>query len=200
MSAAERAYRFLLRAYPAGFRAAYGREMMLVFRDQRRASSAPGVRFWVELVADLLCSAVVERTDELRAGWDRNIQHEEGTMRPMAILAMLVGVLEAVNGLVELWAGGIRNGDGYSLAWGVLVVLVGALFLASGVALLRGARGAAAWGRGAALTCLVVFVLANLVHPRMSGFATLLGIGFPIALLIFLRLSGGGGRSRPEAV
>ena len=31
---AERIYRLLLRAYPADFRAQYGREMVLLFRDQ----------------------------------------------------------------------------------------------------------------------------------------------------------------------
>ena len=36
MSAGESVYRFMLRAYPSEFRAAYAREMSLAFRDLRR--------------------------------------------------------------------------------------------------------------------------------------------------------------------
>jgi hypothetical protein len=186
MSAAERAYQLLLHAYPATFRAAYGREMMLVFRDQRREVGAPGIRFWAELVRELVRSAAAERVDELRAWWDRDIQTEEEKMKPMATLAILIGALEVVNGSVELWAGGIRNGDGYSLAWGTMVALIGTLLVASGIALLRRAPSAAALARGAAVACLAVFACMFFVQGRMSVFATLLGTVFPVALLIFL--------------
>src|SRR3712207_8562016 len=50
---------------------------------------------------------------------------------------------------------------------------------------LRRARGAVAWARGAAVTCLAAFVFVGLVAPRLSVVAMMLGIGFPIALLIF---------------
>ena len=43
----ERAYRLLMRAYPADFRAQFEREMTLLFRDQLRDSRVIGVRFWV---------------------------------------------------------------------------------------------------------------------------------------------------------
>ena len=195
MSAAERTYQLLLRAYPAGFRAAYAREMTLLFRDQRREPDARGVRFWAELLWDVARSAPALRVEALRARWDRDIQPEEGTMKPMAILAVLIGAFEALNSLVEAWAGGVVNGDGYSLMWGILGAVAGALLLASGIALLRRATGAAAWARGAAVTCLAVFVFIDLVHPRMSILATVLGIGFPIALLLFLRW--GRGQSGP---
>ncbi len=38
-AAAERIYRLLLRAYPPDFRAEYGREMVLLFRDQCRRAT-----------------------------------------------------------------------------------------------------------------------------------------------------------------
>jgi len=65
--------------------------------------------------------------------------------------------------------------------------VAGALLVVSGIALLRRSRGAAAWARGAAVTCLVMFVVIGLMTPRLSILAMLLGIGFPLALLLFLR-------------
>jgi hypothetical protein len=197
MSAAERAYTLLLRAYPAEFRAAFGREMALVFRDQRREVGASGVRFWAAVVWDVARSAPALRVEALRARWDRGIQTEEGTMKPMAILAVLIGALEAVNALAEGWGGGVMNRDGYSLVAGTMGAVAGALLVAAGIALLRRTPGAAAWARGAAITCLAVFVFIGLVTPRMSIVATLLGIGFPIALLLFLRWTRGRGPSVP---
>lgn len=197
MSAAEWAYRLLLRAYPGGFRAAYGREMALAFRDQRREVGARGVRFWGAMVWDVARSAPALRVEVLRAWWDRGIQPEEGKMKPMASLAVLIGALEAVNALAEAWVGGMMNGDGYSLLGGTLGAVAGALLAASGIALLRRAPGAAAWARGAAITCLAVFVFIGLVKLRLSIFAIILGIGFPIALLLFLRWTRGRGPSVP---
>ena len=75
--------------------------------------------------------------------------------------------------------------------------VAGALLVTSGIALLRHAPGAAAWARGAAITCLAVFVFIGLVTPRLSIVATMLGIGFPIALLLFLRWTRGRGPSVP---
>ena len=195
MSAAERVYRLLLRAYPPDFRAAYGREMTLLFRDRRRYSGARGARFWVELLWDVARSAPALRADALRARWDRIIQAEEREMRPMAILALLIGAFEAVSAVVEGWAGGVMNHDLYSLMDGVLGTVAGALLVATGVALLRRAPRAAAWAQGAALVCLVLFVVVALVKSRMSVAFTVLGVGFPIVLLLFLRWSRG--RSTP---
>ena len=52
--------------------------------------------------------------------------------------------------------------------------------------------------RAASLSCLAVFVIVGPLKPLMSGFATLLGIGFPIVLLLFLRWRGG--NDQPSAV
>jgi hypothetical protein len=38
---------------------------------------------------------------------------------------------------------------------------------------------------------LAVFVLIGVAFPRMSIFSMMLGIGFPIALLLFLRFGRG---------
>ena len=91
MRAAERVYRLLLRAYPAGFRAEYGREMVLVFRDRRRDESARGIRFWSEMIWDVARSAPALRLDAFRIRWEEDIQTGEEKMRTMAILAVLIG-------------------------------------------------------------------------------------------------------------
>jgi hypothetical protein len=169
--------------------------MTLLFLDLRRELGARGVRFWAALVWDVVRTAPALHIAALRSRWDAEFHIEEGTMRPMAILGIVVGAFEALNAVAELWAGGVRNGDGYSLAWGTLVALVGALLLWSGIALLRRTATAAAWARGAAVACLAVFACMALVQPRMSMVATVLGIVFPVALLIVLR--GGRGRSGP---
>lgn len=198
MNAAERTYQLLLRAYPGPFRSAYGREMTLVFRDQCRAARTRGVGFWTAIIWDVARSAPALRLEVSRALWHRNFQTGEGaTMKmTMAILSILIGAVEAVNSLQEVWVGGALNRDGSMLIGGTIAVVAGVLLLAAGIALLRGSAKAAELALGAALTCLVVFVLVGLVKPQMSTFATLIGIGFPIALLLFLRVTRGQGPIR----
>ncbi|NUQ21988.1 MAG: hypothetical protein HOQ09_13650 [Gemmatimonadaceae bacterium] len=53
MSADARIYRLLLRAYPPRFRAEYGREMELIFRDQRRGEGGTGPGFWGRTLWDV---------------------------------------------------------------------------------------------------------------------------------------------------
>ena len=118
-------------------------------------------------------------------------------MKPMAILAVLIGALEAMGAGVEGWVGGVNGGDGYSLAWGAMVVTAGVLLVVSGVALLRRAPSASAWAHGAAIACLAAFASRVVIEGRLSMFATILGIAFPIALLVFLH--AGRGRSTPMA-
>jgi hypothetical protein len=197
MSAADRVYRLLLRAYPAEFRAAYEREMAQLFRDRRREASAGGVRFWAWLIWDMARSAPALRLEMLRVRPDGNIQIEGGTMKTMAILAILIGAMEAVNSVAEAWAGGIMLHGGYSLAGGAMGAVAGALLAASAIALLRRAPGAATLAQGAAIACLTVFVPIALLRPMFSIAATGLGIGFPMALLVFLRWTRRRGPSVP---
>ena len=96
----------------------------------------------------------------------------------------------------EVWVGGVVN-RGWPLLGGTIGIVAGTLLLAAGVALLRRSPNSAALAQGAAVTCLLVFVLTGLVVPQMSYFATILVIGFPIALLIFLRWTRGRESSVP---
>jgi hypothetical protein len=196
-SAAERIYGLVLRAYPAAFRTAYGREMLMLFRDRRRevADADGGVRFWVEMLWDVARSAPALRLEALRARRDTDIPTEGGTMKTMAILAVLIGAFEAVNSLAEGWAGGVVNHDAYSLTGGTLGAAAGLALLAAGVAMLLRSRRAAALARGVAVACVAVFAIVAVAAPRLSLLATILGVAFPIALLLFLRR--GSGKSVP---
>src|SRR5215210_2389005 len=128
MNVGERMFQLLLWMYPAHFRAAYGREMTVVFRDLRRQrQGVRGARFWAELLWDVGQSAPALRLEAFRAQWDSRIHTEEGKMKLMAILAMLIGAFEAVNALTEGWGGGVLNRDGYSLTWGISAVIAGTL-------------------------------------------------------------------------
>jgi hypothetical protein len=189
MSAADRAYRLLLRAYPREFRTRYAREMAMVFRDRAREAGANGVGFWVAMLLDVARSAPRLRLEMSRARRRGNIHIKEDKMKTMAILAMLIGAMEAVNSMAEAWAGGFVPHGGYSLAGGTIGAVAGALLVASAIALLRRTPGSAALAQGAAITCLAVFVAIALFRPIFSILATMLGIGFPIALLLFLRFT-----------
>jgi hypothetical protein len=197
MNVAERAYRLLLRAYPASFRAAYGREMLLVFRDRRREPDARGLRFWREILSDVAHSAPALRLDAWRIRSAEDIQTREEKMRTMAILAVLIGAVESVGALTEGWAGGITSGPGPWLAGVILAAAAGALLVAAGVAMLRRAPSARSWARTAAITCVVVVVLIRFMYAWMSIFSSLLGIVFPIALLLFLWWTRGRGPAAP---
>lgn len=191
MDAAERAYSLLLRAYPAAFRAAFGREMRLAFRDARR-DGRRGVVWWGELVLDVARSAPPLHAEQVRARL-RSPHHTEGTMKPMAMLAMAIGALEVVNSLVELYLGGIVLHDGVSMGAGVLGVVAGMLLALAGLALLRGGSSGATWAQGAAVACLLAFILIGVALPRLSGAAMLFGVAFPIVLVLFVRIGGGRG-------
>ena len=192
----ERAFHLLLRAYPESFRAAYGPEMTLLLRDMYRDSEDSRIRFWTTVAMDVMRSAPAERIGAFRSRWPRGTQTEDRTMRPMATLAIMIGMLEFVGALTEVWAGWAQIHDGYWLA-AVAVVVVAALLLASaGIVLLRGARGSVTAARVATVASLLGFAGASLIHPWMSIVARILGICVPVALLLFI---GRPRRSAPSA-
>jgi hypothetical protein len=197
MSPAERVYRLLLLAYPSGFRTEYAQQMTLLFRDRRREVGAMRLSFWAAMAWDVVRSAPALRLEAARARWTTNIQMKGGKMKTMATLAILIGAIEVLNSLGEAWAGGIVHHGWPSLVGGAVGVLAGALLAASAIALLRRSPGATALATGAAITCLAVFALVALLRPMFSIFSTILGIGFPIVLLLFLRGARRKGNSVP---
>ena len=178
-AAAERIYRLLLRAYPPDFRAEYGREMVLLFRDQCRESDVRSLGFWAAVICDVARSAPALRAE----AWRENTRTIEVIMKLASILTVVLGVFGIVNAVVE-WVAGSKGAidGGYVLAV-VLAVCASVLLLGAGAAIvLRRPQPA----RVALLVSLVLFIAARLLFPWMSIFAQLVGFGLPVALLIAL--------------
>jgi hypothetical protein len=182
---AERWYRLLLRAYPAAFRAEYEREMLLAFRQCRQDAVRPAAFFWAAMLWDIARSAPVLRLDAMRTHWLEDLHIREGAMKTMAMLAILVGAVEVLNSLIEGVAGGLHR-DGLQLLSVALCMIGGVVLVTAGIAMLRRGARARTHALGAAAACLVAFAVIALAAPVMSGLAMLLGIGFPIVLLVFL--------------
>jgi len=180
-SRAERAYDLLLRAYPADFRAAYGREMTLVFRDLVRERGAATADLWLEILSDVARTAPTLYAESLRARWNQNVRVEEGRMKPMGILAVLIGLVQTAGAVVELTAP--TTFPAYTV---LLAVAVGILLVVAGIALVRRSPRAAQLSTVAAVSWLALVAIVRVVHPWMSIFSMLLGVVFPIALLGFL--------------
>jgi hypothetical protein len=182
---AERWYRLLLRAYPAAFRAEYEREMLLAFRQCRQEVVRHAAFFWAAMLWDIARSAPVVRFEAMHGRAMDDLHIREGAMKTMAILATLVGAVEILNSLIEGVGGGLHR-DGLQLLSVVLCMIGGLVLVTAGVAMLRRGARARTHALGAAAACLVAFAVIALAAPVMSGFAMLLGIGFPIVLLLFL--------------
>jgi hypothetical protein len=188
-------YGWLLRAYPRDFRATYGREMRLAFRQLRVTRRESAGRFWVGMIWDILGSAARLRADEVSHHWKADLYNGGKKMKVMAALAIVIGALEALNSGSEAMAG-LRTGRP-EIGMLILVVaaLSAALLIAAGVALLARWRHAGAFARSAALTCLLVWGGIAALRPMFSGAASLVGIVFPAALLAFLYRDALRGRS-----
>jgi len=178
-AAAERVYRLLLRAYPPDFRAEYGREMVLLFRDQCRESDVRSLGFWARVFYDVARSAPALRME----AWRQNTRTMEVLMKLAAILTVLLGVLGILNAVVEWVAGSKGAIDGAYVLAVVLGVFASALLLGAGIAILLRRQQAA---RLALFASLVSVTAARLLFPWMSIFSQLVGFGLPVALLVAL--------------
>jgi hypothetical protein len=182
-AAAERIYRLLLRAYPPDFRAEYGREMVVLFRDQCRDGDVGTLGFWTTVMCDVARSAPALRVEAWRARGMVNTRTVEVIMKIAAMLTVLLAGFGVV-GAVGEWVAGSKGamGGSYVLAV-VLGVCASALLLGAGVAILLRSRQAA---RLALLASLALVVAARLLFPWMSIFSQLVGFGLPVGLLIAL--------------
>src|SRR5712691_5464636 len=185
---AERIYRLLLRAYPPDFRAEYEREMVLLFRDQCRESDVRTLGFWAADIWDIARSAPARRAEAWWTPGRENTRTIGGIMKFAAMLAVLVGVFGILNAMVE-WGAALTGTTGgmHALAL-VLGVFASALLLGAGAAILRPTQRGRQAARLALLASLVMSVAARLLHPWMSIFSQLVGIGLPVAFLIALYL------------
>jgi uncharacterized membrane protein YhaH (DUF805 family) len=104
----------------------------------------------------------------------------------VAVLAILVGALELLNTVGAATAVGRGGRSTASVMILVAAAIVAALLVGSGIALVVRRRRAIPFARLAALACLVVFAAIAALRPGLSIAATLLGIVFPIVMLVFL--------------
>jgi hypothetical protein len=107
-------------------------------------------------------------------------------MRILGGCAVLVGGLELLNTIIAAGAVGRGGGSGTGALLAVLVGAVSALLLASGIALLVRPRDAIAFARGSALAALIVFALLTALRPGFSMASMLLGIVFPVVMLLVI--------------
>ena len=185
---AERIYCFLLRAYPPAFRAEYGREMVLLFRDQCQESDVHSVGFWARVLGDVARSAPALRLEAWLTRWSENTRTMEVIMKLAAMLTVLLGVIGVLNAGVEWGAGAAQTIQGAHAVSLMLGVFASLLLLAAGVALLSGTPRSRQAARLALLASVVMIVAARILFPWMSIFSQFVGIGLPVALLIALYL------------
>jgi hypothetical protein len=126
----ERAYRFLLRAYPRELRGEYGEEMARLFRDLCREGVEDGgglrlAALWARALPELLCTALKERSTTL----DRN------AYRPVVGVALATALVL----LIPLLAMQVTDEVVWDLAD---FVFAGALVFGTGLAYVLAARKA----------------------------------------------------------
>ena len=193
----ERAVAAMLQAYPADFRSEYAREIRQLVRDRQCRDGETGVRFWSEMLVDVARSAPTLHLERLRIIETSTHHDQESAMRAMAILSVLVGAFEIANAMVEFWASR-SNAGGASTVLGVTIGIIAAvLLMIAGLTLLRRGWRAATWARIAAVVYVAMLILIRMVQPWMSAFSTLIGVAFPVALLVFLFASRPRGPSTP---
>lgn len=105
----------------------------------------------------------------------------------VAILTIVIGALSTAGGAQELIVQGIFNSLRDPLIGGTLGTVAGALTLAAGIALLRQSPRAVDLARASAFLTLPVTVLIGFVWGLEGWPMRVLGIVFPLFLLVYLR-------------
>lgn len=186
---AEWVYALMLRAYPKEFRAAYGREMTLAFRAMVRDAGGAGVSFWLDIARDVARTAPALQVEALHAQWSSSSTIREERMKAMGFLAVLIGLTQALNAIIEL-SGGAAGRSAIESAAVVVAILVGALLAVAGVAMVRRSSRAALLAQIAAMSWLALAVIIRIVYPWMSIATMTLAVVFPIVLLVWVRARG----------
>ena len=117
----------------------------------------------------------------------------------IAILAVLVGALETAGGAQELVVQGILNNRAWPLVGGTLGTVAGALLLSAGIAMLLNSLHTPRLVYATAWVSVPVFILIGIVD-RMAGIpVTIVGIGLPLLLVLFLRKRRSGPNLAPTS-
>ena len=104
---------------------------------------------------------------------------------PVALFALVFGVLEFAGGAQEMVYLGFLQSERYPLIAGALGVLAGALLLAAGVALLVRSPLASVLAQATAWVSVPVFILTGVITHRAGWPITAVGIGYPLLLTFF---------------
>lgn len=107
-------------------------------------------------------------------------------MRVLGVFAVLVGGLELLNTVVASGAVSRGGGSGTGALLAFAAGLVSAMLLVAGGALLVRKQAAIGFARLAALACLLVFAFLAAMRPGFSMASMLLGIVFPLVMLLAL--------------
>ena len=175
VGASERAYRFLLRAYPRGLRDGYGDEMARCFRDLCREALEGGLlglaALWARALPELLCTALKERSTML----DRNAYRS----------VVGVALATAFMLLIPLLAMQITD----EVAWNVFdFVFAGALIFGTGLTYVLVARKAGntayRFAVGVALAAAFLLVWGNAAVGITDSGADLMFLWVPAVGII----------------
>ena len=104
---------------------------------------------------------------------------------PVALFALVVGILEFAGGAQEMVYLGFLQSERYPLIAGALGVLAGGLLLAAGIALLVRSSLASVLAQATAWISVPVFILTGVVTHRAGWPITAVGIGYPLLLTFF---------------
>ena len=104
---------------------------------------------------------------------------------PVALFALVFGVLEFAGGAQEMVYLGILQSERYPLVAGVMGVLAGGLLLAAGIAVLVRSPLASVLAQASAWIGVPVFILTGIVTHKAGWPITAVGIGYPLFLTLF---------------
>jgi hypothetical protein len=104
---------------------------------------------------------------------------------PVALFALVFGVLEFAGGAQEMVYLGFLQSERYPLIAGALGVLAGGLLLAAGIALLVRSSLASVLAQATAWISVPVFILTGVVTHRAGWPITAVGIAYPLLLTFF---------------
>ena len=111
-------------------------------------------------------------------------------MKPMGILAILIGLVQIANATIELVGGGAALAAFPRFAV-LLAIVVAVLLVVTGVALVQRSLRAPTLATVAAVAWLALVVVTRAIHPWMSIFTMLLATVFPVALLVYVWMARG---------
>jgi hypothetical protein len=104
---------------------------------------------------------------------------------PVALFALVFGVLEFAGGAQEMVYLGFLQSERYPLIAGAQGVLAGGLLLAAGIALLVRSQHTSVLAQASAWIGVPVFILTGIVTHRAGWPITAVGIGYPLFLVLF---------------